>query len=238
MSDIEYLKKYYEGNIEDAIKRLEAGEPVQYIVGNVDFYGNIFKVDKRVLIPRFETEGLCEIALSYLKPGMDIVDLGTGSGCIAITLKKKIPNLNIDAVDISSNALSLARENAFLNEVGINFILGNMLEPLNKKYDCIISNPPYIPYDEEVMDIVKNNEPNNALYADLDGLYFYDVILKNCKKYLKNSFYIFFEMGYNQGKRIEELAHKYLDCDTTIKKDLQGFDRYVIISSKNLNNNV
>lgn len=238
MSDIEYLKKYYEGNIEDAIKRLEDGEPVQYIVGNVDFYGNIFKVDKRALIPRFETEGLCEIALSHLKQGMDIVDLGTGSGCIAVTLKKKIPNLNIDAVDISSKALSLARENAFLNDVDINFILGDMLEPLNKKYDCIISNPPYIPYDEEVMDIVKNNEPNNALYADLDGLYFYDIILKNCKKYLKKNFYIFFEIGYNQGKRIEELAHKYLDCNTTIKKDLQGFDRYVIISSKILNNNV
>ena len=155
MEGLEYLKKYYKGNIEDAIKRLELGEPVQYIVGDVDFYGNILKVDKRVLIPRFETEGLVEIALSYLdNTNLDIVDLGTGSGCIAITLKKKLPNINMDAVDISKDALELAKENAKLNNVDINFYNGDMLKPLNKKYDCIISNPPYIAYDEEVMEIV------------------------------------------------------------------------------------
>lgn len=230
MNDIEYLKKYYKGNLEDAIKRYGNGEPVQYIVGDVDFYGNIIKVDKRVLIPRFETEGLVEIALSYLtNTNLDIVDLGTGSGCIPITLKKKLPNIKIDAVDISSDALELAKENAKLNNVDINFIHGDMLKPLSKKYDCIISNPPYIPYDEEVMDIVKNNEPNNALYADNDGLYFYEEILKNAKDYLKDKYYIFFEMGYNQGERIKEIALKYLECNVEIKKDLQGFDRYVII---------
>ena len=143
MTDIEYLKKYYKGNIEDAIKRLDNGEPVQYIVGDVDFYGNIIKVDKRVLIPRFETEGLVEIALNYLtNTNLDIVDLGTGSGCIPITLKKKLPNIKIDAVDISLDAITLAQENAKLNNVQINFIQGDMLKPLNKKYDCIISNPP------------------------------------------------------------------------------------------------
>lgn len=233
MTDLEYLKKYYKGNIEDAIVRLNNGEPVQYIVGDVDFYGNIIKVDKRVLIPRFETEGLCEIALSYLtNTNIDVVDLGTGSGCIPITLKKKLPNINIDAVDISLDALELAKENAKLNNVEINFIHGDMLKPLNKKYVCIISNPPYIAYDEEVMDIVKNNEPNLALYADNDGLYFYEEILKNCKKYLKDKYYIFFEIGYSQGERIKQIALKYLDCKVEIKKDLQGFDRYVIIESK------
>lgn len=233
MSDLEYLKKYYKGNIEEAIKRLNDGEPVQYIVGDVDFYGNIIKVDKRVLIPRFETEGLVEIALEYLtNTNIDIVDLGTGSGCIPITLKKKLPNINVDAVDISLDALELAKENAKLNNVDINFIQGNMLNPLNKKYDSIISNPPYIAYDEEVMDIVKNNEPNNALYADNDGLYFYEEILKNCKNYLKDKYYIFFEMGYSQGERIKQIALKYLDCTVEIRKDLQGFDRYVIIKNK------
>lgn len=232
MKEIEYLKKYYKGNLEDGIKRLENGEPVQYIVGNVDFYGNIINVDNRVLIPRFETEGLCEIALSYLKEGMDVVDLGTGSGCIAITLKKKLSKINMDAVDISSNALSLARQNAIMNNVDINFINGDMLKPLKQKYDCIISNPPYISYDEEVMDIVKNNEPNIALYADDNGLYFYDDILKNCKKYLKDNYYIFFEIGYNQAKAITSLAHSYLDCSVEVRKDLQGFDRYIIIKNR------
>ena len=235
MTDLEYLKKYYKGNIEDAIKRYENGEPVQYIVGDVDFYGNIIKVDKRVLIPRFETEGLVEIALSYLKnTNIDIVDLGTGSGCIPITLKKKLPNINIDAVDISGDALEVALENAKLNNVDINFIEGNMLNPLNKKYDCIISNPPYIAYDEDVMEIVKNNEPNNALYADNDGLYFYEEILKNCKNYLKEKYYIFFEIGYSQGEKIKEIARKYLDCIVEVRKDLQGFDRYVIIKNKDV----
>ena len=234
MSDIDYLKKYYKGDIKNAIKRLNAGEPVQYIVGNVDFYGNIIKVDKRVLIPRFETEGLVEIALSYLpNNNIDVVDIGCGSGCIGITLKKKLPNINMDCVDISSDALDLAKDNAKLNNVDINFILGNILEPLNKKYDCIISNPPYIPYDEEVMDIVKNNEPSIALYAENDGIYYYEEILKSAKEYLKDKYYIFFEMGYNQGERIKEIALKYLDCNVEIKKDLQGFYRYVIITSKN-----
>ena len=231
MDNVEYLKKYYKGNIDDALKRLENGEPVQYIVGDVDFYGNIIKVDKRALIPRFETEGLVEIALSYLKDGMSIIDLGTGTGCIAITLKKKLPNSMIDAVDISIDALDLAKENATLNNVDINFYQGDML-CTNKKYDCIISNPPYIAYNEEVMDIVKNNEPNNALYADNNGLYFYEEILKKAKDYLNEEYYIFFEMGYSQGEAIKSIALKYLNCDVEIKKDLQGFDRYVIIRSK------
>ena len=230
---MEYLKKYYEGNIDDAIKRYENGEPVQYIVGNVDFYGNIMKVDKRVLIPRFETEGLCEIALNYLKnTSLDVVDLGTGSGCIPITLKKKLPNINMDAIDISRDALDLAKENAKLNNVEINFYERNMIEPLDKKYDCIISNPPYLPYDGEVMDIVKNNEPHLALFAQNNGYYFYESILKNYKDHLKEKYYIFFEMGYNQGGKIKELALKYLDCKVEIKKDLQGYDRYIIIESR------
>ena len=234
MTDLEYLKKYYKGDIKTAIKRLNNGEPVQYIVGDVDFYGNTIKVDKRVLIPRFETEGLVEIVLSYLSnTNIDVIDLGTGSGCIAITLKKKLPNINMDAVDISGDAIDVAKENAKLNNVDINFIKGDMLEPLNKKYDCIISNPPYIPYQEEIMNIVKDNEPNIALYADNDGLHFYEEILKNAKKHLKNKYYIFFEIGYNQGEKIKQLALQYLDCIVEIKKDLQGFDRYCIIYFKN-----
>ena len=233
MDNIEYLKKYYKGNIEDAIKRLDNGEPVQYIVGDVDFYGNIIKVDKRVLIPRFETEGLCELALSYLtNTKLNVVDLGTGSGCIPITLKKKLPNICMDAVDISKDALELARENAKFNNVEINFFERDMLNPIDKKYDLIISNPPYLPQDSEVMDVVKNNEPHMALFAENNGYYFYEGILKNYKDHLNDKYCILFEMGYNQGEKIIELAHKYLNCNAVVKKDLQGYDRYVIITSK------
>ena len=169
MNDIEYLKKYLKPeDFESGLKRLENKEPIQYIIGNVEFYGYKINVNKNVLIPRFETELLVEKTINYIKKyynkKIDIIDLGTGSGCIAITLKKEI-DCNMDALDISKKALEVAKNNAKLNDVEINFINKDMLTPLDKKYDVIISNPPYISYDEEIMDIVKNNEPNIALYA-------------------------------------------------------------------------
>lgn len=235
MNEIEYLKKYYKGNIEEAIKRYENGEPVQYIVGDVDFYGNIIKVDKRVLIPRRETEELIEKALKIInKEGIDIIDLGTGSGCIAIALKKLLPNSNIDAIDISSDALSLAIENAKLNNVNINFYKNDMLKNINKKYDLIISNPPYISYEEDIMDIVKNNEPGIALYAENNGLYYYEEILKSCKKNLKEDFVIAFEIGYNQGDKLIELVNKYLDnVIVEIEKDMQNMVRFCFVKGGN-----
>jgi len=233
MTDLEYLKKYYKGNLENAIKRLNNGEPVQYIVGNVDFYGNIIEVNKNVLIPRFETEELVSKTISYLKQyfntKLDIVDLGTGSGCIAISIKKAL-NCTMDAVDISNDALEVAKKNAINNSVDINFYLGDMLKPLNKKYDCIISNPPYIRYDEEIMELVKNNEPHKALYADDNGLYFYKEIIKNASKYLKEKAIISFEIGYQQGNEIKEYAKKYFKNSLIkVEKDMQGKDRFVFI---------
>lgn len=136
------------------------------------------------------------------------------------------------AVDISFDALEVAKENAKNNQVNINFIQGDMLKPLNDKYDYIISNPPYISYDEEIMDIVKNNEPHEALYAPNKGLYYYEEILKRVSSYVNNNYYIFFEIGYLQGEQIKSLAHQYLDCEVEIKKDLNHFDRYVIIHNK------
>lgn len=233
MTDIEYLKKYLDSDkLEEGINKLKQGIPVQYIVGNVEFYGNIIEVNKDVLIPRFETEELVDRVIKKLKNknNLDIVDLGTGSGCIAISLAKNL-NSNIDAVDISNNALEIAKKNAFNNKININFYLGDMLNPLNKKYDLIISNPPYIAYDEEIMDIVKNNEPHLALYADNDGLYYYEQILKNVNKYLKDEYLIAFEIGYKQAKEIESLAHTYLSCKVTIEKDLSGKDRYIFIEN-------
>lgn len=234
MTELEYLKKYYKGNIEDAIKRLDNGEPVQYIVGDVDFYGNILKVDKRVLIPRPETEELVEKTLKIIKDrfygNIDILDLGTGSGCIPITLKKELPNANVSAIDISLDALEVAKENATINKVDINFIHSDMFDNATGRYDVIISNPPYIRYDEKIMDIVKNNEPHLALYAKDRGLYFYDNILQNCSNYLKDNFLIAFEIGEEQGAEVVDLANKYLtNIEVIVKKDFRKLDRFVFI---------
>lgn len=232
MTDIDYLKKYLEpSKLEEGIRRLENGEPVQYIVGNVDFYGYNFIVNKNVLIPRFETEELVDRTIKYVKKylndNLDIVDLGTGSGCIAITLKKEL-NCNIDAVDISKDALKVAKENSIKNNVDINFIEGDMLKPLSKKYDVIISNPPYISYNEEIEDLVKNNEPHSALYAEDEGLYYYKEIIKNANNYLKEKAIIAFEIGYLQGAKLKEYASNYFD-KVIVEQDLSGKDRFLFI---------
>jgi len=237
MTDIEYLKKYLDpSKLEEGIKRLEKGEPVQYIVGNVDFYGINLDINKNVLIPRFETEELVEKTIKRIKKKfknkIDIVDLGTGSGCIAITLKKKL-DCNMDAIDISLKSLKVALNNSIKNNVNINFIKNDFLKKIDKKYDVIISNPPYISYDEEIMDIVKKNEPKKALYADNNGLSCYEKILKNIKNNLKKDFIIAFEIGYLQGNSIKDIANKYLDnVSISIEKDMQGKDRFIFIENK------
>lgn len=232
MTDLEYIKKYYKGNIDKALKQLEKGIPVQYIVGNVNFYGYEFKVNKNVLIPRFETEELVNKTIKYIKqyiPNPKIVDLGTGSGCIAITLSKEL-DMRVDAVDISDKALEVAKENNKTNNSKVTFYQGNMLDPLDKKYNVIISNPPYISRNEEIEDIVKNNEPELALYAENDGLYYYEEILKNSKNYLEEKFLIAFEIGYLQGEKIKGLALKYLgNVNISVEKDLSEKDRFVFI---------
>ncbi len=236
MTDIEYLKKYLtEDKLEAGLKRLEKGEPVQYIVGNVDFYGLIFKVNPCVLIPRFETEELVSKTIDYIRKFFDYtincVDLGTGSGCIAVTLKDKIgDNITMDAVDISSDALRVAKENASNNNADITFYHGDMLEPLDKKYDVIISNPPYIRKDEEIMNIVKNNEPSIALYADNEGLANYEKILSNASNYLKERSMIAFEIGWWQADKITEIAKKYFpNSMISVEKDMQERDRFIFI---------
>ena len=233
MSDIEYLKKYYKGNIEEARVLLDKGIPVQYIVGNVDFYGLNIKVNKNVLIPRFETEELVEKTINYIKKyfdkKIDIIDLGTGSGCIAIALKKNI-DCNMDAIDISRDALEVARYNAKTNNVDINFECRNMIDAPNKKYDIVISNPPYIRYDEKIDDIVKNNEPELALYAEDDGLYYYKKIFKNYKNNLNERYILAFELGTNQADILKEYALKYYpDSEILIEKDMTGYDRFLFI---------
>ena len=236
MSDFEYLKKYYEGPFEEALAKLESGIPVQYIVGNVDFYGLNFYVNKNVLIPRFETEELVEKTINIINKKfnrkVDIIDLGTGSGCIAISLKKNV-DCNMDAVDISLRAIKIAESNAIKNNAQINFYQRNMLNNNDSLYDVIISNPPYISHTEEIMDIVKNNEPHIALYAKNNGLKLYEEILEKASSHLKKEFLIAFEIGCTQGNEIKELAFKYLDnINVKIEKDLQDKDRFIFITNK------
>ena len=233
MTDIEYLKKYYKGNIDDAIKRLNDGEPVQYIVGNVDFYKYNFIVNKNVLIPRFETEELVLNTINfikeYFKEPIKVLDIGTGSGAIAISIKKEI-NGEVYATDISKEALEVAKENASRLEADINFINTNIYDGITENFDVIISNPPYIRYDEEIDEIVKNNEPHIALYADNNGLYFYEEILKNINTILNDKYLIAFEIGKDQGNAINELKEKYLpESNILLKKDLEGRDRMIFI---------
>ena len=236
MNELEYLKKYLhkEDNLEEAIKRLEAGEPVQYIVGDVDFYGNIIKVNKNVLIPRRETEELVEKTVNYIKkylnPNIKVLDIGTGSGCIPIALKKLIPSLELSAVDISKEALEVATSNASDNNVDIKFIESDVFTNVDDKYDCIISNPPYIREDETIMDVVSNNEPHLALYAKDNGLYFYKKIINESDKYLKDKFIIGFEIGEEQGLDIMNIAkEKYPNAKVLLEKDMQHLDRFVFI---------
>lgn len=235
MTDIEYLKKYLEpSKVDEGIILLNKGIPVQYIVGNVDFYGNIFEVNKDVLIPRFETEELVEKTIGYINEifnkKVDIVDIGTGSGCIAITLKKQL-DCEVDAVDISVDALNVAKRNALKIGADVNFIEGDLLKPLNKKYDVIISNPPYIAIeDKEIMDVVKKNEPHLALFADNEGLKCYQDILKDASKYLNNRSIIAFEIGYLQALEIKKIVKDYFpNSIIKVEKDLQGRDRFIFV---------
>lgn len=237
MNELEYLKKYIhpEDNLEEGIKRLEAGEPVQYIVGDVDFYGNIIKVNKSVLIPRRETEELVEKTLMYIKKhfknqNLNILDIGTGSGCIPITIKKHLPDTSLTGLDISKEALLVAKDNAKCNEVDIKFIESNIFSNINDKYDIIISNPPYIREDEEIMDIVKNNEPHLALYAPNNGLYFYDKIIKESSNYLNKKFIIAFEIGQEQAEDIISMAkNTFPQANIILEQDLQHLDRFIFI---------
>ena len=165
-----------------------------------------------------------------LNENIKVLDIGTGSGCISIALKKEIPGLDITAVDISEDALVVAKNNALENNCEINFIKSDLFNNIDDKYDLIISNPPYISYDEQIMDIVKKNEPHLALYAKNNGLYFYEEIIENSSNYLNDKNIIAFEIGYLQANEIKKMAHKYYpNSNIIIEKDMQEKDRFVFI---------
>ena len=213
---------------------LEEGKPLQYVLGHVNFYGNTFYVDERVLIPRFETEELVENTINYIKKyflkPIDLIDLGTGSGVIGLTLAKKVSTESVDLVDISKDALEVCQINS--NNLGIkaNLIESDFFTNINKKYDLIISNPPYIKNNEEIEEIVKNHEPALALYGGEEGIDCYEKILSNIQKHMKERCLVAFEIGYQQKEILIELVKKLLPNDRVeIKKDLSGKDRMLFI---------
>lgn len=212
--------------------------PVQHIIGYVYFYGYKFIVDDKVLIPRFETEELVANVLQaydefFDEEEVNVVDVGTGSGAIAISLSLEEKNMKLDATDISEEALQVARKNAENLNANVNFYEGDLLEPLikmNKKYDILVSNPPYIPNEEYVESLVKDNEPHLALFGGSDGMYFYEKILQDAYKILKDKSIIAFEHGWNQKEKMISLINKYFpNSKYEIIKDINGKDRITII---------
>ena len=222
-------------NINSDYNKLLNKYPIQYLIGYVNFYGYKIYVNDNVLIPRYETEYLVEKTIKYINKiykktnNLKILDLCTGSGCIAISLSKEL-NIDIDASDISKDAINIAKKSNNENNANVNFIKSDLFKDISNKYDVIISNPPYISYSEEIMESVKKYEPNIALYADNNGLFFYEEILKNVRKHLNNKFLISFEIGYLQADKIKNIIEQNLeDVKIIIEQDLSKKDRYIFI---------
>lgn len=236
----DYLYKYLPNKkkYSSKLKQVVRGKPIQYVIGSVNFYGLELIVKRGVLIPRFETEELVALLIDEIKnkDNLSLLDIGTGSGCIAIALKAKLPKIMIDAIDISLKALRLAKKNALINKTEINIFRSNLFNKVTRKYDVIISNPPYLDTNDDVMPIVKKYEPKKALYARNKGIYFYEAIINQAKDHLNKEFIIAFEIGCNQKEAIIKLAKKaYPNAIIKGYQDMAKKDRFIIIKSKNFN---
>jgi len=210
--------------------------PIQYVIGNVDFYGNKFIVNKNVLIPRFETEELVENTVKIIQDNfnypVNIIDLGCGSGCIGLSLKKKLESANVTLLDISKDALDVAKENATLLNLDVKFIQSDMWDNVFDKYDVVISNPPYIRNDEEIEDLVRDNEPHLALYGGIDGLDLYRKIRKELLNHVNNQYLVALEIGDLQKEDVVNLFSDIDGVSIITKKDLSNRDRMVFILKK------
>ena len=232
--DEELLKQF-----QDGMQRYMNGEPIQYINGKENFFSRDFIVNENVLIPRYETEELVENILykidDYFEDysSIDLCDVGTGSGAIAITLALEEPKLNVVATDISEEALEVAKANASELDAQVTFYQGDMLEPLidrQQKFDIFVSNPPYIPQDQEIESVVKDNEPHVALFGGNDGLYFYRKIFKDVRHVLKDRALLAFEMGFDQRELMSQAVEQYFPgIPYEIIKDINGKDRMLFI---------
>lgn len=232
------LSKQEYKNYKKITKKLNKGKPIQYITHKAYFYGKEYYVNKHTLIPRPETETLVEdtnklINTHINKKNIEILDIGTGTGIIAITLKTLNKNYHITATDISKKALKVAKINTQKHNKNITLIKTNLYQGINKKFDCIISNPPYLEKNTKNIErIVKQNEPKKALYGGEDGLEYYRKILKDIKKIINNKHIIAFEIGHGQGKQIKQIIKQTLPEDKIIiKKDYNNQERYIYILS-------
>ena len=203
--------------------------PLQHLTGVQDFMGFSFYVNEDVLIPRQDTETLVEEVLKAVTPGMEVLDLCTGSGCIAVSLAKFVPGAKVQGVDISPEALKVSEENARRNGVKVHFFLSDMFGQVEGKFDVIVSNPPYIPTGEiqGLMPEVKDFEPHLALDGKEDGLWFYWILAGEGKKYLKPKGTLMVEIGCDQGKDVSRIFKDNGYCDIKVIKDLAGLDRVV-----------
>ena len=219
--------------VESIYKQLVAHVPAQYLIGHAEFYGMELKVDERVLIPRPETEELVELILTEnAKPNQSVLDIGTGSGAIALALAKNRPDWLVTASDISPDALNLASENASLQDLKISFKKSDCFEEITENYDIIVSNPPYISRadESEVGLNVLHSEPHLALFAEEDGLAIYRKIAQEAKNHLREGGKIYLEIGYKQGHIVPSLFRKYLpEKRVRTLKDQFGQDRMVVI---------
>lgn len=219
------------------VEAIKNNKPLQYVIGKVNFYGSEFIVNEKVLIPRFETEELVENTIKKINEifnnkNIKILDIGCGSGVIGLTLKKFFPESEVTLLDISKEALEVAKENAKNLNLEVNFIESDVFQNVYDIYDVIISNPPYIMDDEEIEDIVRDNEPHIALYAGKDGLDCYKKIMQDIKMHLNNKYLISFEIGRYQAPSIISMANYFLSKPTIeVKKDLQERDRMVFITN-------
>ena len=219
--------------VEEIYKKLANHIPAQYIIGHAEFFGMQLKVDERVLIPRPETEELVELILDENpKENLKVLDIGTGSGAIALALAKNRPDWTITAADISQDALDLAMENANNQGLTLFFIKSNCFSEISSKYDIIVSNPPYISREdqEEVGLNVLHSEPHVALFADEDGLAIYRRIAEESKDYLNDGGKIYLEIGYKQGQSVPALfKENYPEKRVRTLKDQFDQDRMVVI---------
>ena len=223
----------YKRELDEIIEeRLRTRKPLQYIINKAVFGDNIYYVDKNVLIPRPETEILVQEVPKYLNSNSSILEIGTGSGCIAISLAQALRNDNIVSCDISQGALDVAKLNAdkICPERKINFINSNLFENIDVKFDAIVSNPPYI--DEalkvDMLPEVLNFEPHNALFAENEGMLIYEKIIEHAPRYLNNGGLIAFECGINQAQKIKELLENNAFLKVIIITDLSSIDRIVL----------